>query len=296
MLACHTAKGESALFGTALVLNGRIQLGVLLAYISYIGMLYGPIGMYVGIVERLMHSLGSSERVFKVLDERPRVADTGTEESEIHGDIQFENVIYGYSEKTKVIHKLNLKIHNGEKVYIKGKSGCGKSTLLALLLRFYEPQKGRILIDGLPIGKYSLSALRKNIGIVFQEPYLYNTTVRDNIKVGRVDATDQEMMKAAIAANAHRFVSDLPNGYDTIVGSRGANLSGGERQRVAIARIFLRDPAIVLLDEVTSALDADAERLVAESIDRLLKDRTCIVVTHRDSMINNGKRTIYIDS
>jgi len=242
-------------------------------------------------------ALASAERIFEILDTEPEIRESpqAREMPRIRGHIQFRNVSFGYDDKELVLKDINLDLRPGEKVALVGRSGVGKTTLVSLIPRFYDPKSGCIIIDGYDIRQMKLKSLRRQIGIVSQETVLFNGTIRDNIAYGRTEATDEEIIDAAKKANAHNFIMALEKGYDTPVGERGVNLSGGQKQRIAIARAILRDPRILILDEATSAVDAESEILIQEALEKLMKDRTTIIIAHRLSTILGADRIVVLN-
>jgi subfamily B ATP-binding cassette protein MsbA len=240
--------------------------------------------------------MASARRIYELLDE-PVEIDTapGTTEPQVtHGEIDFQAVTFSYDGKKSVLREVSFKIPAGKTVALVGPSGGGKTTIINLIPRFYRIKSGQILIDRTDINQFTLTQLRKNIAIVPQETILFSDTVRENIRYGRLDASDDEVTEAARAANAHRFIEALENGYGTQVGERGIQLSGGQRQRIAIARAILRNPKILLLDEATSALDTESEILVQEALNKLMVDRTSVVIAHRLSTIQNADEILVI--
>jgi len=278
------------------VIQGKMEVGVLIAFISYFGMLFGPVGSIAGVAAQVLKAMGAAERVFAVIDTEPSVAESShpVELTDARGKIEFRNVCFSYTENTTVLKDFSTVILPGETVALSGDSGAGKTTIVSLLLRFFDPDSGEVLIDDKPVNTFSLESLRNNIGIVFQDPFLYHCSVAENILLARPNATMQDVVNAAEAANAHEFISTLPEGYDTLVGERGSSLSGGQIQRLALARVFLKNPPIVVLDEATSALDSRTESKVQAAISLLLKNRTCIVIAHRQSTVEAADRIIVI--
>lgn len=278
------------------VIQGKMDVGVLIAFISYFGMLFGPVGSIAGVATQILQAMGAAERVFTIIDTKPAVAELpdAVELNSVKGEVEFRNVSFSYSEDSPVLSNFSEVIHAGETVALSGDSGCGKTTLVSLLLRFYDPDSGDILIDGSSVKAFTLESLRRNIGIVFQDPFLYHCSVAENILLGRPDASMDEVNAAAKAAHAHEFIIALPDGYDTLVGERGSSLSGGQIQRLALARVFLKDPPIVVLDEATSALDSGSEYIVQEAVSTLLKNRTCLVIAHRQSTLDSVNRVIKV--
>jgi ATP-binding cassette subfamily B protein len=236
--------------------------------------------------------------VFELLDRRPAIPLEGGERlARVDGRVSFERVGFAYPTRpeVRVLDGISLEIARGERVALVGPSGSGKSTIAALLLRFYDPQEGEVRVDGVPLARLDPGWLRRQIGTVAQEPILFSTTVADNIRYGRPDASDAEVEAAARAANAHDFIAAFPDGYKTRVGERGVQLSGGQKQRVAIARALLKDPRILILDEATSALDAESEHLVREALERLMKGRTTLIIAHRLSTVVGADRVLVIE-
>lgn len=278
------------------VIQGEMQVGVLIAFISYFGMLFGPVGSIAGVAGQILQSMGAAERVFEIIDTPPAVEDLpdAVELADVKGEIEFRNVGFQYSEDTPVIRGFSEIVHPGETVALSGDSGAGKSTIVSLLLRFFDPQQGDIFLDGRSISSFTLDSLRKNIGVVFQNPFLYHCTVAENIQVGAPDSSMEEVVQAARAAHAHEFITALPLGYDTVVGERGSSLSGGQVQRIALARVFLKDPPIVILDEATSALDSASEEKVHDAVGSLLRNRTCLIIAHRQSSVDTADRIVRI--
>lgn len=279
------------------VIAGRMQIGVLIAFISYFGMLFGPIGTLAGISTQMIRALGAAERVFGILDTEPAVKekkDAGVLEN-ARGVIEFRNVRFAYPGGMTVIDCFNATFRPGEPVLLKGNSGVGKTTIVSLLLRYFDPDEGVITIDGKDIRDFTLESLRRNIGVVFQDSFLYHASVRENIRIGNPDASEDDIRRAALAADAHSFINELPKGYDTVVGERGSSLSGGQAQRIALARVFLKNPRIVVLDEATSALDPTSEGRIHETMKAFLSEKTSIVITHHGSFQSHPANTRCIE-
>lgn len=280
------------LFGAWGVMMERLTIGELAALLTYVTLLNRPIDRFNGLVDLIQRTGVSAQRIFAVLDTKLEVCEKENAISltTIQGDLQFEAVGFSYENDDSydfVIHNFNLEIKPGMSIALVGSSGAGKSTIAKLAARFYDPQQGRILIDGYDLRDLSISSLRSHVGIVPQETLLFYGTVRDNIAYGKLDATDQEIEMAAQAANADSFIQDFPQGYDTLIGEQGIKLSGGQRQRIAIARVLLKNPQIVILDEATSALDSESEQLIQDSVKQLFQGRTSLVIAHRLSTIRH---------
>lgn len=283
--------------GSHLVMNGQLSLGAFLAFsLYYFDVAFG-ITRIINNLTTQKALLFQAERIHDFMQETP-VVQEATETvilDKVRGEFQFNNVHFGYNQDRLVLNGFDLHIRSGQKVALVGASGNGKSTLLKLIGRFYDPQQGDIRLDGKPLRMVPLSALRRSIGFVFQETYLFGSSIKENIRFGKLDATDEELMQAAKAANAHDFIMQLAEGYDTLVGERGVKLSGGQRQRIAIARMFIKQPAVILLDEATSALDTASESEVQNALRELLTGRTTIAVAHRLSTIRDYDVIVVID-
>jgi ATP-binding cassette subfamily B protein len=264
------------LVGGYWVTQGTMTVGTLMAFTGYMWMFYGPIHMVAHIDRMLNRAASSVQRIFEVLDTEPLIfSKVGAEKPQsFQGQIELQNVSFSYDGIRKVLKDVSLKIEPGTMVGLAGPSGGGKSTLINLICRFYDVLEGRILIDGLDVREYDVEGLRRHIGVVLQEPFLFHGTVARNIAYGQPDATLDQVIEAARAANAHDFIVGFPDGYDTMVGERGHTLSGGERQRISIARAILNNPKILILDEATSSVDTETEKLIQEALDRLISNRT----------------------
>jgi len=278
------------------VIAGRLSFGVFGLFLGSLLSMIRPFKKLSQVNSLNQQALAASDRIHEVLETKPSVAekDGAAEIGGFFKGIIFENIWSNYGEH-EVLKNINLRVEKGQVLAIVGPSGSGKSTLVDLIPRFYDPKKGRVLIDGTDIRSVSLKSLRGLIGIVTQETILFNDTIRANIAYGDLTASQQNIEEAARQAHAHDFVRQLPNGYDTVIGDRGMKISGGERQRIAIARALLKNPPILLLDEATSQLDTEAERIVQEALDRLIKGRTVFVVAHRLSTVRNADRIVVID-
>jgi ATP-binding cassette, subfamily B, putative efflux pump len=280
------------------VIQGDLTIGTMAAFIAYIDRLYGPLRRLVNSSTTLTQSIASMDRVFELMDEKYDVDDEpGAIPCEnVKGHLEFKNVSFQYEEEEEnVLKNINLDIRQGETVALVGMSGGGKSSLVGLIPRFYDVTDGEILLDGVNIRNYYVRSLRDKIGMVLQDNILFSESVKMNILFGKPNASDEEVIAAAKAANAHEFILNLPNGYDTKVGERGVKLSGGQKQRVAIARVFLKNPPLLVLDEATSALDLESEHLIQEALEILAKDRTTFIVAHRLSTITHADRIILME-
>lgn len=277
-------------YGARGVLSGQFGAGDIGGFIVAVMFLGQPMSMLASLYTRLQRASGAAERIFAILDQAAEEADpAGAVEYPMGpGELRFENVSFAYTAEVPVLRDLSLHLPAGKVTAVVGPSGAGKTTLSSLIYRFYEPSAGQVVVDGVPIRSIRRHSLRHHIGIVPQEPILFNGTLRENIRYGRLDATDEEIRRAAKDANVEEFVKGLPDGYETVIGERGVTLSGGQRQRVAIARAVLKDPQILILDEATSALDTKSEALVKEALDRLMKGRTTLVIAHRLSTVQDA--------
>ena len=279
------------------ILAGELTLGAFVAFTSYMYRFYGPVESLCRLNHRFQRAATSAERVFEVLDTHPEVIDQpgAMTMPTIEGRVEFRGVHFGYEEDKPVIEDLNFVVEPGEMIGLAGHSGAGKSTLINLICRFYEPQEGAILIDGHDARQVNLQSLREQIGVVLQDPFLFNGTVADNIAYGHPAASLEQVVAAAKAANAHDFIMNMPDGYDTMVGERGTRVSGGERQRLSIARAILRDPRILILDEATSNVDTETESQIQEALERLVQGRTTFAIAHRLSTLKNSHRLLILD-
>ena len=287
----------TVIVGSVFILKEKINAADLIAYLMYVTTLFASVRSILQFAEQFYRGITGIERFIEITDTEPDIKDTpGAKELRcIGGEIDFENVTFTYGEGGRdVLSAFSLKIKKGEQLAVVGPSGAGKTTLCALIPRFYEPASGKILIDGTDIKDVTLRSLRSNIGVVEQDVYLFSGSVRENIAYGRDGATDEEIRKAASLAGALDFIEELPNGFDTYVGERGVKLSGGQKQRIAIARVFLKDPPILILDEATSALDNESERLVRDSLSRLAEGRTTVTIAHRLTTVKNCDRIIVL--
>lgn len=277
--------------GGLFLYSGRISFGDYSTFIVSVNLFIGPVNTLIGFMEQFQNGVSGFKRFVEIMDEQPESDPQDAEElKDIKGVIEFKNVNYSYNDSSEVLHDVNLRIEKGQKLALVGPSGGGKTTLCHLLPNFYKlsAEDGSILIDGKDIRKLTLDSVRRNIGIVQQDVFLFVGTVRENIMYGRPDATEEEMITAARRANIHDYIMTLEKGYDTEIGERGVKLSGGQKQRMSIARVFLKDPAILILDEATSALDNTTEVLIQQALDELCFGRTTLVVAHRLSTIRNA--------
>lgn len=284
-------------FGSWEVMVGRLTIGELAAFLAYINQMNQPIRRFSKVINLIQRVVVALDRIFEILDTQPEVVekDDAVNLTSVKGSIRFENVEFAYHKNQPVLRNFNLAIKPGTTVALVGSSGAGKSTVAKLAARFYDPQKGRILIDEYDLRDVSLESLREQMGIVSQETLLLYGTIRDNIAYGKLDATEQEIEDAAKAANAHDFIMSFPDGYNSIVGERGVNLSGGQRQRLAIARVLLKNPQFIVLDEATSALDTESEHLIQESLAKLFQGRTSLVIAHRLSTIQRADLIVVME-
>jgi ATP-binding cassette subfamily B protein len=284
--------------GVVLIARGEFTIGGLLAYRGYGRYFYGPVDDLVSINDLVQRAGAAGRRLFEVLDAPETIADAPEAKPlphPLHGEIRLEGVWFSYDEARPVLRDVSLQIRPGERVAILGPSGAGKSTLLALVARLYDPLQGRVLVDGHDLREVTLASLRSQAAQVQQETYLFNASVLENLRYGRPDASLQEVEAAARAANAHAFISELPQGYDTLVGERGVKLSGGQKQRIAVARALLVDSPLLLLDEPTSAVEPESETLIIEGLERLMEGRTTLVVSHRLSLARSADLVVVVE-
>ena len=287
----------SLIMGAFLMASGELSSADLVTFLLYISNFTEPVKKLVNFTEQFQNGYSGYERFLEIMSIAPDIKDEPDAVSidNPKGDIEFDHVTFHYEEnKENVLSNVNLKVKQGEYVALVGSSGAGKTTLCSLIPRFYDVTDGSVKLDGKDVRKLKLKDLRRQIGIVQQDVYLFAGTVMDNIRYGKPEATDEEVIRAAIAANAHEFIKNLPQGYDTDIGQRGVKLSGGQKQRLSIARVFLKNPPVLIFDEATSALDNESEKIVQNSLEKLAKDRTTFVIAHRLSTIRNAQRILVL--
>ena len=283
--------------GREVLRNPEFTIGALTVFQSCMMQFYMPVQSLAWLNERFQRAATSAERVFEVLDSKPEIADKedAIDLPDIKGNIQFKNVTFAYESEQNVLEDVSFEVQPGEMIGLAGHTGAGKTTLINLVCRFYDINEGAILVDGHDIRDVKISSLRNQIGVVLQNPFLFNGSVADNISYGKPGATMREIMAAAKAANAHDFIMNFPDGYDTIVGERGERVSGGERQRISIARAILKDPRILILDEATSSIDTETEAKIQEALARLIKGRTVFAIAHRLSTLKHSHRLLILE-
>jgi len=284
-------------FGGLFIVKEVINIGDLITFLLYINNLIEPVRKLINFTEQFENGITGFERFMEILNVEPEIQDASDAKEllDVRGDIEFQNVSFRYEDTTEdVFRDINLDVKAGDYVALVGSSGVGKTTLCSLIPRFYDTSEGDILIDGQNVKELTQNSLRRNIGIVQQDVYLFTSSVMDNIRYGKLDATEEEIIEAAKNANAHDFIMELPDGYDTYIGQRGVKLSGGQKQRLSIARVFLKNPPILIFDEATSALDNESEKVVQESLEKLAHNRTTFVIAHRLSTIRNAKDIIVL--
>jgi len=285
-------------FGSIKVVSGEISVGTLVAYIGYLHLLYTPVHQLNQVNHMMQHARAAGERIFEIMDAYSDVKDSPNSifpSTNLKGKVKFENVYFAYEDEKYVLKNISFDVKEGEKIALVGPSGAGKSTLVSLIPRFYDVNKGSIYIDDKNIKDYKIFYLRSQIGIVLQEPFIFSGTVMENITFGKKNVSENEVIEAAKLANAHDFISNLPDGYETDVGDMGNSLSVGQKQRIAIARVFLKNPSILILDEFTSSLDAESESLIMEALQRLIEGRTVFIIAHRLSLVRNVDRIFVLN-
>jgi subfamily B ATP-binding cassette protein MsbA len=292
-----TAISIVLVFGGSLVQSNALSAAGFVAYIAAFSQLTRPLRSFIDQFANINQGIAAGERIFSIIDAQSEVEDKqGAEElKEFRDKIEFRDVTFSYDGQREVLHKVSFEVQKGQTVALVGPSGGGKSTLSELIPRFYDPASGCVYIDGKPLADYTQESVRAHMGIVSQDTILFNDTIRNNIAMGRENATEEQIIAAAKVANAHDFILETENGYDTNIGDRGMKLSGGQRQRLSIARAVLKNPEILILDEATSALDTESEKLVQDALTSLLEGRTSVVIAHRLSTIHNADHIIVID-
>ncbi|MGG3573707.1 ABC transporter ATP-binding protein [Bacillus gobiensis] len=281
-----------------IVINGNLSVGTMVAFVGYIERMYNPLRRLINSSTTLTQSIASMDRVFEFIDEPYDLTDkpNALKADHISGEVEFKEVSFQYDKnEAPVLDGLSLHVKRGETVALVGMSGGGKSTLVSLIPRFYDVTSGSIMVDGVDVRDYEAKSLRNQVGMVLQDTFLFSDSIRSNITIGKPDATEEEIIAAAKAANAHEFISKFPLGYDTKVGERGVKLSGGQKQRISIARVFLKNPPILVLDEATSALDLESEHYIQEAMEKLAMDRTTFIVAHRLSTITHADKIVVIE-
>ena len=297
-VAMTTATGSGLVlgYGAYEVLQGRLTLGQLLVILTYIASVYGPLESLSSTVAHLQEQLVDLHLAFQLLDTKPEIMDQpgAVPLENVKGRVAFENVHFVYQGRKNALTEISFEVEAGQSVAIVGPTGAGKTTLASLIPRFYQPQRGRVLIDGRDITTVTVESLRRQISIVLQEPLLFSTSIKENIRYGRLDATMEDIIAAAKAANAHEFISEMAQQYDTNVGERGARLSGGERQRIGVARAFIKNAPILILDEPTSSIDSKTEVGILDALERLMVGRTTFLIAHRLSTLRNVQQIVVL--
>lgn len=293
-----TALGTAAIMwlGARLVLSGAMTIGTILVFLSYLGSLYGPLNSITHTASTWQYAASNADRVLEVLTTPPDVEDAAhAREAVLTGSVRYEDVTFGYETLRPILRNVSFEVHPGQVVAIVGPTGAGKTTLVNLLIRFFDVWSGRVVIDGHDVRSLRVRSLRQQVAMVLQEPFIFPLTIAENIAYGRPGASRQEIIAASVAANIDAFIQHLPQGYDTLIGERGATLSGGEKQRLSIARAFLKDAPILVLDEPTSALDARTETLLLEALGQLMRGRTTFIIAHRFSTIRQADLILVLD-
>ncbi|MEC2056587.1 ABC transporter ATP-binding protein [Peribacillus psychrosaccharolyticus] len=283
--------------GAFMTLQGSASVGIIAAFVAYSRQFFRPINQLSSLLNMFQSALAGAERVFEIMDETPDIVDqvNAKDIDSLKGNVEFTNVYFGYDDHKTILKNINFQIRAGEKVALVGPTGSGKTTIINLLLRFYDSNSGEIRIDGTSIKEYKISAIRKKVGIVLQDTFIFSGTIMENIRYGRLEASDEEVIAAAKMASAHGYIKHLPNQYQTVITSSGSNLSQGQRQLIAIARIILADSDILILDEATSSIDTRTEIEIQKGLNRLTEGRTSFVIAHRLKTIENANRILVID-
>ncbi len=299
LVSTITAAGHAAVFGFGfyLVLEGRLDIGQLIVLLSYLAAVYQPLEAISGSVGQVHSQLVAMRGSFQLLDIAPEIVEDPNPIAldRSRGEVTYEDVNFSYQGRKDTLHEVSFRVEPGQRVAVVGPTGAGKTTLMSLLVRFYDPRAGQIYIDGIDLRKLTLRSLRDQISVVLQEPLLFSGTIAENIRYGRLDATTEEVFEAAKSAGAHDFIVGLPDGYETELGERGAQLSGGERQRICVARAFIKDAPILILDEPTSSIDSKTEAVILDSLDRLMAGRTSFMIAHRLSTVRHADKIVVID-
>jgi ATP-binding cassette subfamily B protein len=284
-------------YGARLIMEGSITVGLLVAFANYIGNFWEPINRMGQMYSQLLVAMASAERIFEYIDEEPSVEEKhrARELPPRMGGVRFEDIVFEYEKGRPALRGIDLEVLPGQSIALVGHTGSGKSTIINLLCRFYDPSSGRVLIDGTDIRDVTLQSLRSQVGIVLQDTFIFSGTIRDNIRFGRLDATDEEVEAAAKAVHAHDFIIKLPNGYDTEVQERGSVLSMGQRQLLSFARALLADPRVLILDEATASIDTETELRIQEALKTLLQGRTSFIIAHRLSTIRHADNIVVLD-
>ena len=284
-------------YGGWLFVHAEFPFGTLTAALLFVDQVYRPIGELFRVYDTVLRASAAADRVHEILDAEPDIRDApdAVKLEEVRGEVEFEDVYFRYATGEQVLRGINLHVSPGERIALVGRSGAGKSSIINLLPRFYHPESGVIRVDGREVRTATLESLRSRIALVLQETFLFSGTVRENLSYGKLDASDEEIEQAARVANAHEFITQLPQGYETQVGERGIRLSGGQKQRIAIARAVLANPRILILDEATSSVDAESEFLIHQALERLMRGRTTFIIAHRLSTIKNADRIVVLE-
>jgi len=284
-------------FGVAFIANATMTVGVLIAFIAYIGRFWGPINNIANTYNAIINNMAYLERIFETMDEEPTVKDLpgAFEMPKIKGEVEFKNVDFCYDDGQRILNNVNFRAKQGETIAFVGPTGAGKTTIINLISRFYDLENGAVLVDGISVSEVKLNSLRRQMGVMLQDSFIFSGTIMDNIRYGKLDATDDQVITAAKAVRAHEFIATLSEGYNTEVNERGSRLSVGQRQLISFARALLADPRILILDEATSSIDTKTEMLLQKGLEELLKGRTSFIIAHRLSTIKNSDRIMYID-